>query len=254
MKVVACYSMKGGVGKTATSVNLAYWAAKAGLKTLLIDLDPQGASSFYFRVRPCSKKWAVRFFKAYESLVKNIKASDFENLDIIPAHLSFRNFDALLAGLKKRNSRLKRVLKGFDQEYDLVVLDCPPSISYLSEAIFIASDIILTPVIPTTLSERTFDQLMTFFEENAYPMHKIVPFFSMVQAQKSLHQATMEAMSARYKRFLSAVIPYSADIEKMGEHKAPVDVFAKSKPANSAYIELWTEVFRLLKGERKNES
>jgi chromosome partitioning protein len=242
MKVVACYSMKGGVGKTATSVNLAYWAAKSGLKTLLIDLDPQGASSFYFRVRPSSKKWAVRFFKAYESLVKNIKASDFENLDIIPAHLSFRNFDALLAGLKKRNSRLKRVLKGFDKEYDLVVLDCPPSISYLSESIFIASDIVLVPVIPTTLSERTFDQLMTFFDENGYPIHKIVPFFSMVQAQKTLHQTTMQAMSARYKRFLSAVIPYSSDIEKMGEHKAPVDVFAKSKPANVAYIELWAEV------------
>ena len=247
MKVVACYSMKGGVGKTATSVNLAYLAAKSGLKTLLIDLDPQGASSFYFRVRPSSKKWAVRFFNAYESLVKNIKASDFENLDIIPAHLSFRNFDALLAGLKKRNSRLKRVLSGFDKEYDLVVLDCPPSISYLSESIFIASDIVLVPVIPTTLSERTFDQLMTFFEENGYPMHKIVPFFSMVQAQKTLHQATMQAMSARYKRFLSAAIPYSADIEKMGEHKAPVDVFAKSKPANIAYIELWAEVEKVFK-------
>ena len=242
MKVIACYSMKGGVGKTATSVNLAYWAAKSGLKTLLIDLDPQGASSFYFRVKPSSKKWAKRFFNAYENLVKHIKASDFENLDIIPAHLSFRNFDTLLAGFKKRKNRLKRVLKGFKKEYDLVVLDCPPSISHLSESIFIASDWVLVPVIPTTLSERTFEQLMAFFEKNDYPQNKIVPFFSMVQTQKSLHKATMEAMSARYKMFLNTVIPYSSDIEKMGVHKAPVDVFAKSSQANYAYIELWTEV------------
>lgn len=247
MKVIACYSMKGGVGKTATSVNLAYWAAKSGSKTLLIDLDSQGASSFYFRVQPSSKKWAKRFFKAYENLVKHIKASDFENLDIIPAHLSFRNFDTLLAGFNKRKNRLKRVLKGFNKEYDLVVLDCPPSISHLSESIFIASNIVLVPVIPTTLSERTFEQLMTFFKENDYPQDKIIPFFSMVQAQKSLHKATMEAMSVRYKIFLNTVIPYSSDIERMGMHKAPVDTFAKSKQASYAYHELWEEVSEIAK-------
>ncbi len=242
MKVIACYSMKGGVGKTATAVNLAYFAAKSGQRTLLIDLDPQGASSFYFRVKPSSKKWGERFFKAYESLVKNIKASDFENLDIIPAHLSFRNFDAMLGDLKKRKSRLKRVLKGFKREYDLVILDCPPSIGYLSEAIFIASDVVLVPVIPTTLSERTFEQLILFFYDNKLPLKKIVPFFSMVQAQKSLHKATMEAMATRRKVFLKTTIPYSSDIEKMGQHKAPVDLFAKSTRANAAYVKLWAEI------------
>ena len=244
MKVIACYSMKGGVGKTATAVNLAYFAAKAGKRTLLIDLDPQGASSFYFRVKPSSKKWGERFFKAYKSLVKNIKASDFENLDVIPAHLSFRNFDSMLSDLKKRENRLKRLLKGFRKEYDLVILDCPPSISFLSESIFTASDVVLVPVIPTTLSERTFDQLVRFFQENKYPLKKIVPFFSMVQAQKSLHKSTMEAMSTRRKVFLKATIPYSSDIEKMGQHKAPVDLFARSTAANDAYRKLWSEISR----------
>lgn len=244
MKVIACYSMKGGVGKTATAVNLAYFAAKAGHRTLLIDLDPQGASSFYFRVKPSSKSWGERFFKAYKSLVKHIKASDFENLDIIPAHLSFRNFDAMLGDLKKRENRLKRVLRGFRKEYDLVILDCPPSIGYLSESIFIASDVVLVPVIPTTLSERTFEQLVLFFKENKFPLKKIVPFFSMVQAQKSLHKSTMDAMATRRKVFLKATIPYSSDIEKMGLHKAPVDLFARSTRANAAYMKLWTEISR----------
>jgi chromosome partitioning protein len=239
--------MKGGVGKTATSVNLAYWAATSGLKTLLIDLDPQGASSFYFRVKPSPKKWAERFINAYEALVRHIKASDFDNLDIIPAHLSFRNFDALLSRFKKRKKRLKNILKGFNKEYDVIILDCPPSISYLSESIFIAADFLLVPVIPTTLSERTFEQLMDFFERNDYSKSKILPFFSMVQAQKSLHKTTMEGMSSRYKMFLNSAIPYSSDIENMGEHKAPVDVFAKSKPANIAYINLWSEVEKFIK-------
>ncbi len=247
MKVIACYSMKGGVGKTATAVNIAYWAAKSGLKTLLIDLDPQGASSFYFRVKPSKKTWADRFFNAYKSLLKHIKASDFENLDIIPAHLSFRNFDSLLAEFKKRKNRLKRILKGFNKDYDLIILDCPPSISHLSESIFMASDMVLVPVIPTTLSERTYEQLLTFFEDNDYPKNKITSFFSMFQVQKSLHKSTIEGMKTRYKTFLNSVIPYSADIEKMGEHKAPVDVFAKSKQSNNAYIELWKEISNTLK-------
>lgn len=246
MRVIACYSMKGGVGKTATAVNLAYMAADSGLKTLLIDLDPQGASSFYFRVRPSAKKWAERFFKAYELLVKHIKASDFENLDIIPAHLGFRNFDSLLSGLNKRKSRLRAILKGFKNDYDLIILDCPPSISYLSEAIFKASDVVLVPVIPTTLSERTFEQLLEFFEENGYSKKAIIPFFSMVQAQKSLHVSTMRAMSSRHQKFLTTTIPYSSDIEKMGENTAPVAIFARTKPANIAYQELWKEVEAVL--------
>ena len=248
MRVLACYSMKGGVGKTATAVNLAYLAAKSGFKTLLIDLDPQGASSFYFRVKPSSKKWSERFFSAYEDIVKNIKASDYDNLDVIPAHLSFRNFDSFLAGVKKGKGRLKNILKGFSKEYDLIVLDCPPSISHLSEAIFVAANLILVPVIPTTLSERTFDQLLEFFDENDYKKSKIIPFFSMVQSQKNLHKMTMATMSEKYA-FLNSIIPYSVDVENMGEHKAPIDVFAKLKPANFAYIKLWTEVAAKVKSD-----
>lgn len=247
MKVVACYSIKGGVGKTASAVNLAHAAAKAGLRTLLIDLDPQGASSFYFRVQPSAKKWAARFFDAYEDLVGNIKASDYDKLDILPAHLGFRNADTQLAGFPKRERRMKRILKGFKDEYDLVVLDCPPSIGYLAEAVFVAADIVLVPVIPTTLSERTFEQLLAFFADGDYRLDRIVPFFSMVQAQKSLHQSTMAAMRARHPAFLATTIAHSSDIEKMGEYKAPVDAFARGKPAGQAYRALWDELATALR-------
>ncbi|MBE0507425.1 MAG: ParA family protein [Marinospirillum sp.] len=242
MKTLAIYSMKGGVGKTATSVNLAYWAAASGLKTLLIDLDPQGASSFYFRIKPAKKSWGKRFFKAYENLLENIRASDYEGLDVIPAHLSFRNFDVLLNSLDKRKSRLKNILKGMKSEYDLVILDCPPSIGQLSEAVFTAADQLLIPVIPTTLSERTFKQLLDFFEQEDYSRKKILPFFSMVQQQKSMHKNTQETLRQGKPAFLDTVIPFSADVENMGEYRAPLDVFARSKPANLAYKDLWQEL------------
>lgn len=252
MRTLSCYSVKGGVGKTATAVNLAYWAAKSGVKTLLIDLDAQGASSFYFRIKPTKKKWGKRFFDAYKDLLEQIKASDYDNLDVIPAHLSFRNFDALLSSIAKRKDRLKKILKGLSDEYQLIILDCPPTIGYLAEAVFTASHLILVPVIPTTLSERTFEQLTTFFEKNDYPKKKIVPFFSMVQTSKNLHKSTIARMTESNDCFLETQIPFSIDVENMGEHRAPVDTYARSRPANKAYFSLWKETAPLIaKGKSK---
>ncbi len=247
MQIIACYSMKGGVGKTASAVNLAYWAAKSGRRTLLIDLDPQGASSFYFRVRSAAKKnWGERFFKAYGRLLQQIKASDFKRLDIIPAHLSFRHFDILLEQIGKREKRLRRALRGLKKEYDLVILDCPPSISRLAENIFTAADLVLVPVVPTTLSERTFEQLMKFFKDEDFSRKKLLPFFTMVEARKQLHKETAVAMRKRHHRFLRNAIPYSTDVEKMGRYRAPIDVYAHGKQANRAYQALWLEIAGLL--------
>ncbi len=246
MKVLACYSMKGGVGKTATAVNIAWLAANAGLKTLLIDLDPQGASSFYFRVKPAKKDWAERFFKAYEHLLEHVKASEYPNLHVIPAHLGFRDFDVLLESLGKRRQRLDTILKGLRDDYDLVILDCPPTIGHLAEAVFTAADWLLVPVIPTTLSERTFDQLLAFFDEHDYSKKKLLPFFALVQAQKSLHHHTMDALRARSDRFWQTTVPFTADIEKMGEHQTPVLSFAPRGKGGLSYAALWAEIAPLM--------
>lgn len=243
MKILACYSIKGGVGKTASAVNIAYWAARSGQRTLLFDLDPQGASSFYFRIRPTAKKnWGKRFFNAYGETLKQIKASDFEHLDVIPAHLSFRNFDILLQQISKRPNRLGKALKGLKKEYDLIILDCPPTISQLAENIFRAAHLVLVPVIPTTLSERTFEQLLRFFKAEDYSRRKLLPFFTMVDARKQLHKETAVAMRKKHKRILRNAIPFSTDVEKMGKYRAPVDVFARNRPANKAYQALWQEI------------
>ncbi|MCA0846013.1 ParA family protein [Salipiger thiooxidans] len=247
MKIIACYSNKGGVGKTASSVNVAYGLAKAGQRVLLCDLDPQGASGFYFRVKPSKKLTDDRFFTDVKRFTGAIRGSDFDNLDILPANMTFRDFDVFLSRMKNSRSRLKKALKSVDSDYDVVLLDCPPNISTLSENIFRSADAILVPVIPTTLSERTFEQLLEFFAEQDLPQKKIMGFFSMVQGTKKLHAETMEGMrKAHPKRLLDVAIPFSTEVEKMGVHRAPVATFARSGAASKAYDALCQTVQKRL--------
>nr|WP_321460597.1 AAA family ATPase [uncultured Cohaesibacter sp.] len=243
MKIIACYSNKGGVGKTATSVNLAYALADAGKRVLLCDLDPQGASGFYFRVKPSKKLTDERFFKDVERFTKSIRGSNYDNLDILPANMSFRNFDVFLSRMKNSRSRLKKALKAVKKDYDVILLDCPPNISALSESVFKASDVILVPVIPTTLSQRTFEQLVDFFRSNKIPLKKLAAFFSMVQSVKSLHGELMEELSGQYKKqFLSAQVPFASDVERMGVHRAPVLASAPASAASKAYKGLYRDI------------
>lgn len=246
MRIIACYSNKGGVGKTATSVNLAYSFAAQGYRTLLCDLDPQGASSFYFRVKPSKKLNEGAFFKDAEKLAAAIRGSDYDHLDILPANLSFREFDVFLSNVRKSRSRLKKALDAVEDDYDIVLLDCPPSISTLSENVFRCADVVLVPVVPTTLSQRSFEQLLNFFDENQLPKQKLKAFFSMVQGVKALHSETIDTMSAEHKKqFLKARIPFASAIERMGVERAPVMATAPGSAAAAAYNSLASELLSL---------
>jgi len=250
MKVIASYSIKGGVGKTAASVNLAYAAAKAGYKTLLVDLDPQGASSFYFRTGESKKGKGLFFSPKKKRLLRNVKGSNYKNLDILPANLSFRNFDIMLNSMHKSKKRLKEILMPLKNEYDLIFLDCPPNLTLLAENVFDASDIIVVPVIPTTLSERTLVQLLGFFSTKGYKKRKIYPFFSMAQIDNKLHVDTIRNMKKKYSRCMRSIIDFSVEIERMGVHREPVLVYASKKSPAQSYRSLFNEIISVLEKKK----
>jgi len=239
MKVFSCYSIKGGVGKTALAVNLAYFLCQAGRRTLLMDIDPQGAAAFYYRVAPggdlgedLSADWVLR----------NRRESDFPGLDILPSNLASRNLDLQLADSRKPSKRLKRLVEDLAPSYDAIVIDCPPNITLLSENVFRASDGVLVPVIPTTLSARTLTQLENFFRAEELDSACLLPFFSMVQTVKRLHTDLMAELRALFPKFLQAEIPFSVDVEAMGQHRLPLLMSAPQRPAATAYRRLCEEI------------
>jgi chromosome partitioning protein len=245
MMIISSYSIKGGVGKTALAVNLSYALCEAGQKTLLIDLDPQGAAAFYFRVSNAEKIRMHDTRTLSDGLQRNVRESDFPGLDIIPSTLAYRHFDIALDAMEKRRKQLRRVLEGFRDDYDTIILDCPPNITLLSENVFRASDMILVPVIPTILSQRTLEQLDSFFRDEELPVERLRPFFSMVQKRNNLHREIISELSASYPQFLKTTIPFSADVEKMGLRQMPLLAYSRACDAAQAYRALCDEIISL---------
>lgn len=252
MKIYATYNIKGGVGKTTAAVNLAYLAAADGLRTVLWDLDPQGAASFMFRVKPRVKGGGRALIRGKRSLDDAIKGTDFDNLDLIPADFTYRNMDLLLdsdgAGGSgsspggKSARKLGKLLAPMAAEYDAVFLDCPPSISLVSENVLHAADVIVVPLIPTTLSVRTVEQLAEFVDGFNGRRPDIVTFFSMVDRRKKLHRAIVESDFPERIVATATAIPALSVIENMSVERAPVTVYAPRSAAAHAYRALWTEV------------
>jgi len=241
MVTLAIYNLKGGVGKTAASINLAYLFAKEGYKTLVWDLDPQGSSSFYLGASATVKNESRKLLNSEMELVDAIQSTAYENLDIIPADISARHADILLNEMKQSRRKLLSLLASLKKDYDIVILDSPPGISVLHEAVFVAADWVLMPNIPTTLSIRSYETVDGYFKENDLDRSKIKCFFSMVDHRKNLHH---EVMNEFYKDkfFLKSYIPYLSDVEKMGVHAAPLETFAGSSYAAQCYRDLWKEI------------
>lgn len=243
MRFLATYGIKGGVGKTSTAVNLAWLSAVDGKRTLLWDLDPQGAASFMLGVKPKVKGGLDRIRSAGADLADLAKATGINGLDLLPSDFSYRHFDAELGEAKNPSKQLSKVLDPLGDEYDVVVLDCPPGISLLSESVIRASRLLVVPVPPAPLAVRTFDQLTGFLAGWEHKSPRVLGFWSMVDRRKRLHAETVDA---GHEGIEPIAVPNSSVVEQMSVRRAPVVAYAGASEAAAAYRRLWARAQPLL--------
>ena len=241
MKVVATASIKGGVGKTATAVNLAAEATRSGIRVLLWDLDPQGSATYLVRAEHRMAGGGVRDLLSGDAeLATEVRATCVEGLHVLPSDLSLRYLDRHLDAAGKPRRRLGQLLAPLAPAYDLVVLDCPPGASLGIESALRATDLLLVPVVPTTLAMLTLTQLEELVASDRRGP-QLLAHVSMLDRRKALQVETAAQLATRAD-VLDTVVPNTTAVERMGPERAPVRAFAPSSPATAAYEQLWAEL------------
>lgn len=249
--ILAMFNIKGGVGKTSSAVNLAFEAAKEG-KTLIWDLDPQGAASFYLKVKPEIKGGIKNLIADKKETIAVIKGTEYEDLDILPADKSYRQLELLINESKSPAKFAERFLKPLAKHYDYIIIDCPPILNKATESVMKAVDLMLVPTIPTTLSLRTLEQVDEYVNKNLRGTVNFKAFFTLVDRRKSMHADIINDYIAKRlkKPFFRSTIPYNSAVEKMGIQQAPLGEFAASSDAYDSYMALWKEIKRALKAQK----
>jgi chromosome partitioning protein len=242
MEIIAVSNIKGGVGKTTTAVNLAYLAAASGRATVLWDLDPQGAASYTLRGTPNERASARKLVSGKRELPELVAPTDYAGLDLIPADHSYRQFDVRMSERKHPTERLLRMSRSLNDAYECLLLDCPPGMSLLSENVLRAADAVIVPMLPTPLSLRMLEQLFDLVAQAGWPDLRILPFFSMVDRRKSLHEEIIAATRQRFPMILATEVPYWSEIERMTVRRAPIPAYAPRSPAALVYSSLWSEI------------
>jgi chromosome partitioning protein len=240
MKVLATASLKGGVGKTASAVNLAYEASRTGARVLVWDLDPQGAATYLLRVAHRLPGDGARGLVADGELAALVRATVLPGLHVVPSDLSLRFLDRHLDAAGRPRRRIDALLRPLEGAYDLAVLDCPPGASLAIESVLRAADVVLVPVVPTTLAMLTLTQIEGVVARRS-PRPRLLAHVSMLDRRKRLQRETVEELLARPET-LATTVPNASVVERMGPHRAPVATFAARSVAADAYRRLWQEL------------
>ena len=226
-KVIAVYSMKGGVGKSSLAVNLAHGLSVAGHRTLIWDIDAQGAVAFLLGHSYAAGARAKKIFAKDAEAADAIVPTDWPGLDLIAADLSLRHLETDLSEDKPK--RLRKLLGALTPDYDRIILDCPPGLGEISDQIFRAADLLVVPVMPAPLALRTLDQVEEHLAEvRGKKAPALLPVLSMVDRRKGLHRDTADAHPDW------PAIPHASVVEQMGIQQSPLSAFAGKSPAAKA--------------------
>ncbi len=240
MAVIAVYSMKGGVGKTTLAVNLAWAAAvRSKRRTLLWDLDGQAAATFILAHDRKASDEARAVIEKDVASDRMIISTRVPLLDLLPADASLRTLDTLFDEMD-RKKRIRKLTEQLQRNYDYIILDCPPGLGATSEQVIRGASLIVSPMIPSALSRRAFDEVQDHLTRHHKGGPPMMPVFNMVDRRRLAHRAALEG-----NRDVAA-IPMASAVEQMADRHAPVGAYLPKSPAARAVEALWIAIEKRL--------
>lgn len=249
-KIIAIANQKGGVGKTTTAINLAAALAAKRKKILLIDSDPQGNSSSGVGIN--MKKIRVHLYHAYSSGYKAEEvrlSTQIKYLDIIPSSIDLVAAEIEMIGLQNRESQLKFTLEPIIEQYDYIVVDCPPSLGLLTINALTAADSVLIPMQCEYFAMEGLAQLVTTIRSVKKTFNKSLFIEGLVltmfdKRNKLTHQVAAEIKNHFENQLFTTVIPRNVRLSECPSHGKSIIDYDKNSTGAVAYINLAKEFLK----------
>ncbi|PMC35562.1 sporulation initiation inhibitor Soj [Bacillus sp. UMB0899] len=247
-KIIAIANQKGGVGKTTTSVNLGACLAYIGKRVLLVDVDPQGNATSGIGIEKADVEHCI-----YDILVDDVEAKDVikptavENLDIIPATIQLAGAEIELVPTISREVRLKRALEAVKDNYDYMVIDCPPSLGLLTINALTASDAVLIPVQCEYYALEGLSQLLNTVRLVQKHLNTDLTIegvlLTMLDARTNLGIQVIDEVKKYFQdKVYKTIIPRNIRLSEAPSHGQPIIIYDPRSRGAEVYLDLAKEV------------
>jgi len=258
-KIIAFVNQKGGVGKTTTCVNVSSYLAASGKKVLLCDLDPQGnASSGLGIVKNKETKTIYNVIDGECFPAEIVQKTCVPGLDIIPATVELAGAEVELVQMDGRENILKDILKELLESYDIITIDCPPSLGLLTVNSLTASDSVIIPIQCEFYALEGLTQLMNTIRLVKKHLNSKLEIEGVVLTMKDSRSLLVNGVSNEINKFFgkkvyTTFIPRNIRLAEAPSHGLPINLYDQRSPGAKAYKQLTDEVLqRISKWEKEN--
>lgn len=255
MKVISITNQKGGVGKTTSAINIAYFIAKTGRRVLLLDFDPQGNATSGLGVDKNQLENTMADVISGDITLKDIlMETGYKGLKLAPATPVLANTEVELANTKGRFTRLKNAIETVEKDFDYVIIDSPPSLSLLTVNGFIASDYLILPVQAEFYAMEGLGQLlesMKLVKKGMNPDLNLLGVLpTMVDSRTTLSGQVYEEIKKFFPgKVFNTPIPRNIRLAEAPSHGVPVGVYDRFSKGARAYKAVTKEIITRVEGE-----